>query len=331
MNIFIDTNILLDLYHMSGPDLDELLKIVKLAKNNKLNVLMSEQVCSEFWRNRERVVAEALKLFSNSKISITLPNIIRSNPRSVEIRKIEERFNTLIRELKNDVDIEIQNHKLKADEVIDALFKQCPCRPVSCDIIVKSKKRVELGNPPGKLNSIGDAINWEWLLDILPEYEDLIIISSDSDFESELLPNHPKEYLKREWSNNLYRGELYLFKSLSSFLRKYFPDIKLSGEIDKAIALERLENSMSFKATHKAISTLQNYDDFTDIEIKKIIDAYSLNRQIYSIIGDEDVNNFANKIIRLIKTDSIMENAEKLQNMLSQIDSPHQDQDDFPF
>lgn len=82
MNVFIDTNILLDLYHLSGPDLDELRKVIKLAEIQKLHVLLPDQVEDEFWRNRERVISEALELFSKTKASATLPNLIRANPKS---------------------------------------------------------------------------------------------------------------------------------------------------------------------------------------------------------------------------------------------------------
>jgi len=44
MNIFIDTNILLDLYHLSGPDLDELKKIIKLHQTAQIKIYLPRQV-----------------------------------------------------------------------------------------------------------------------------------------------------------------------------------------------------------------------------------------------------------------------------------------------
>lgn len=61
MKIFIDTNILLDLYHLSGPDLDELEKVLKLMKRQKVKLLIPKQVEDEFWRNRENVINDAIK------------------------------------------------------------------------------------------------------------------------------------------------------------------------------------------------------------------------------------------------------------------------------
>ena len=67
MNIFIDTNILLDLYHLSGPDLDELKKIIKLHQTAQIKIYLPGQVKDEFYRNRERVVKESIELFEKSK------------------------------------------------------------------------------------------------------------------------------------------------------------------------------------------------------------------------------------------------------------------------
>lgn len=334
MNVFIDTNILLDLYHMSGADLDELRKVIKLAEIKKLNVFLPSQVEDEFWRNRERVISEALDLFSKSKASTTLPNLIRANPKSSELRKAVERVNELVKELRQVADNEIADHKLKADDVIDYLFSKCPPQPIDALVIVNAKARKELGNPPGKPNSLGDAINWEWLLKEVPNGENLVIISSDGDFESELLKGRPKEFLLREWMHAKV-SKLELYKGLPEFLKKYFPEIKLSDEIDKTVAIEGLENSFSFAATHNAISSLQKFDDFTEAELLRIIAAYSSNTQIHWILGDEDVLVFAQKVVGLLKTEKLLEAAKPFLTMLQQLevshDEPLDNEDDSPW
>lgn len=330
MNVFIDTNILLDLYHLSGPDLDELRKVIKLAEIKKINVLLPKQVEDEFWRNRERVISEALELFAKTKASATLPNLIRSNPKSSELRQAVERVNELVKELRQVADSEIGSHKLKADEVIDSLFVQCTPQLISKTIIEKAKARKELGNPPGKSNSLGDAVNWEWLIESVPMGEDLVIISSDGDFESELLQGEAKEFLVREW-NREGKGALELFKGLPEFLKSYFPQIKLSGEIDKSIAIENLENSYSFMATHNAISTLQKYDDFKESDLLRIIEAYISNQQIRWILGDDDVYIFANKVVSLLKTEKLQTAAMPLIEMLEQLNTKNTDEDNILF
>lgn len=330
MNVFIDTNILLDLYHLSGPDLDELRKVIKLAEIQKLHVLLPDQVEDEFWRNRERVISEALELFSKTKASATLPNLIRANPKSSELRQAVERVNDLVKELRQVADLEIGDHKLKADEVIDSLFTQCPPQTISRTLVERAKARKDLGNPPGKASSIGDAINWEWLLETVPNGENLVIISSDGDFESELLQGMPKEFLLREWDREK-NGSIQLFKGLPEFLKEYFPEIKLSGEIDKSIAIENLESSYSFMATHNAISALQKHDDFKEADLLRILEAYTKNQQIHWILGDEDVHAFASKVVSLLKTDKLQEAAKPLLEMLTQLEAQKADEDDAPF
>ncbi len=328
MNIFIDTNILLDLYHLSGPDLDELRKVIKLAEVSKLNVLLPSQVEDEFWRNRERVISEALDLFAKTKASATLPNLIRTNPKSSELRHAVERVNELVKELRQVADSEILSHKLKADEVVDSLFAQCKPQTIDKAIIEKAKARKDIGNPPGKANSLGDAVNWEWLLETVQKGDDLVIISSDGDFESELLQGKAKEFLMREWGR-ADKGNLELFKGLPEFLKKYFPEIKLSDEIDKSIAIENLEKSYSFMATHNSISALQKYDDFKEADLMRIIGAYTSNQQIHWILGDDDVHKFANKIVSLLKTEKLQAAAKPLLEMLAQLDAKNAGEDEI--
>ena len=59
-------------------------------------------------------------------------------------------------------------------------------------------RRTEVGNPPGKADSLGDALNWEWLLEQEIEFwdDELILISSDNDYESELIKGKPREFVR---------------------------------------------------------------------------------------------------------------------------------------
>jgi hypothetical protein len=45
---------------------------------------------------------------------------------------------------------------------------------------------MQLGNPPGKPGSCGDAVNWEALLQGCPNGEDLELVSEDRDYASPL-------------------------------------------------------------------------------------------------------------------------------------------------
>jgi predicted nucleic acid-binding protein len=326
MNVFVDTNVLLSLYHLSGPDLDELKKIVKLSENGQIDILLPQQVADEFWRNRERVIKDALDTFAKTKSQYFLPNIVRANSKANELKKASDLVNSLAKTLREEADETIRTQSLAADKIIESLLANC--QTIDEKVIKKAQLRKQIGNPPGKADSLGDAINWEWLLSKADRYDDLIIISADGDFESELTPSTPKEFLVREWERSTDTGKLTLYKGLPEFLKAHFQDIKLSDEIDKLAALEKLEKSLSFDATHNAIAKLIKYDDFTDNEISRIAAAYDNNNQVYMIFGDMDVTVLAKKVISVAKSGAAKQAIKPIEALLEQIE---EDENDIPF
>lgn len=326
MKVFIDTNILLDIYHLSGPDLEELRKLKKMVEKGKVELLVSKQVIDEFWRNRERIIADAMKRFRDSKASAQIPNIIRIYSEAKELKEAVDKVNEIVKQLSDKATADIEADTLKSDEVIRELFSAIKVGAVSPSLIERAQLRSNVGNPPGKKDSLGDAINWEWLLEQKIEFwdDELIIISADGDYESELTKGKLKEYLLREWNDKKTGCELQLEKSLANFLKGKFPDIQLAEEVDKIEAIERLEASGSFAATHKAIAMLDYYDDFKDTEVKRIIKSYLDNSQIQWILGDEDVRGFALKVVELAKSEETIGLSKSLKKLLEQLDEENQ-------
>ena len=326
MKVFIDTNILLDIYHLSGSDLEELRKLKKMVEKGKVELLVSKQIIDEFWRNRERVIADAMKRFRDSKASAQIPNIIRIYPEAKELKEAVDKVNQIVKQLSDRAIADIEADTLKSDEVIKELFSAIKVGAVSPSLIERAQLRSNVGNPPGKKDSLGDAINWEWLLEQEIEFwdDELVIISADGDYESELTKGKPKEYLLREWNDKNIGCELQLEKSLADFLKAKFPDIQLEEEIDKIEAIEQLEDSRSFAATHEAISTLDDYDDFKDSEVKRIIKSYLDNNQIRRILEDADVREFALKVVELAKSEETIGLSKSLKKLLEQLSEENQ-------
>jgi predicted nucleic acid-binding protein len=320
MRVFIDTNILLDIYHLSGADLDELAKLVDLVKSGKVTLLVPQQVMDEFWRNREGVIADALKRFRESKAQATIPNVLRSYPSALKLRQAVDAVNEMVRDLTLQVTADIHSNALKADQIISELFSSSEVHTVPEPVVSRARLRVDLGNPPGKKGSMGDAINWEWLIQSqVPDgVREIVIVSGDGDFESELSKGELREFLLREWNERHPSCLLSLDKSLTDFLKREFPAIQLADETEKLAAIERLEKAWSFTATHRAIEQLSIYDDFKDQEVERILRAYVENRQVYWILGDEDVHSFALKIKSLAKTDATRDLAKKLDELVAQ-------------
>lgn len=91
INLFIDTNIWLSIYEPSSNDLNVFKQISKLI-STKFNLIITEQVYDEFWRNRENKIKEIINMLSNGKynFSIGFPNIIRGYK---EFHEIIEKLN----------------------------------------------------------------------------------------------------------------------------------------------------------------------------------------------------------------------------------------------
>lgn len=333
MKVFIDTNILLDIYQMSGPDLEELKKLNKIIRARQVELLMPQHVLDEFFRNRERVIADALKTFSECKAVLRIPNIIRSYEETADLRAASQTLQETVKLLQSKVMADIEGDRLKADEVIRELFLCASKAETTEEIYVAATRRAALGNPPGKKNSIGDAINWEWLLNCEVEFwgEDLIIISSDSDYESELKKDKPREFLEKEWNKTHPGSNLKLYKSLTKFLFDHFPDIQLSEEVGKEEEILKLEQSNNFAATHIAVAALEKHDDFSDTDILRIIKAYAENNQILWILGDDDVKAFAKRIVSLARTERTRKAAEPLVRAITTLEPKDDDDDDLPF
>jgi hypothetical protein len=73
---------------------------------------------------------------------------------------------------------------------------------------------------------------------------------------------------------------------------------------------------------------LDNFDDFKESEVKRIIAAYLENNQVLWILGDSDVKDFAQKIVAAAKTPEAAEVAATLKRHLDELEG---EDDDLPF
>jgi hypothetical protein len=129
-----------------------------------------------------------------------------------------------------------------------------------------ARTRMAVGNPPGKNGSLGDALNWEVLLQNIPNGEPLYFITDDKDYASPIDSNIFNAYLSKEWQDQKNSKVVY-YKSLSEFFKEHFPKITLASELEKDLVIRDLANSSSFAETHTIISKLNKYSDFTIAQI----------------------------------------------------------------
>ncbi len=297
-NVFIDTNVLLSFYHLTSDDLEELNKLAVLLERNEITLWLTEQVKSEFWRNRENKIADALKGLKQQRLNLQFPQLSRGYDEYTELRELQRRYGEKHARLLQKIGEDAENHTLKADETIRRLFQNAYDIPLSSQIVDKARDRVQIGNPPGKRNSLGDAINWETLLEEVPPGEGLHFITDDQDYFSSLDESKFNEFLLREWSATT-TASFSFYRRLSTFFEDNFPDIKLAAELEKEFLIQKLAASASFAETHTTISKLNSYTEFTADQVNEFADAAIMNDQILLILRDSDVSDFLKSVVAM--------------------------------
>ena len=296
MNLFIDTNIFLSFYHMTSDDLEELKKLGVLIEQKKLALYLTDQVVFEFKRNRENKIGDALKRLREQHLNLQFPQLCKDYDEYHELRKLQKKYEEVHTALLAKINKDVSEHSLKADQIIDALFGKAMNLVTNGSLLEQARYRMQIGNPPGKEGSLGDAINWEALLNHVSDTVDLYFIADDRDYYSSLDENKFKEYLLHEWSEKKHSSVIF-YRQLSAFFKEHFPDIKLASELEKELLIRNLAASQNFAHTHRVIAKLLKYTDFTNAQANAIIEAAVSNNQISWIIEDKDVNQFLRAVI----------------------------------
>lgn len=290
MNLFIDTNLFLNFYHFSSDDLEELEKLIVLISNEKIRLILPEQVKDEFYRNREVKLKDAMKLSEGNWKQNKIPQFYKNYQEYQEIISLSKELSKKFSKLKEKVNSEIDSRRLKADDLIGTLFSIGDFVERSKDLIDKSILRFNIGNPPGKNKSYGDAINWEALLEEVPQGEPLYFLSDDKDYFSKINTSQIDPFLLDEWREKK-KSEIFPFRSFSSFFSSKFPKIKLALELEKEIRMNKLVESGSFASARRAMWNVSELNDYPPELVESFLEACVQNSQIFWISEDEDINN----------------------------------------
>ncbi|EGP5118038.1 PIN domain-containing protein [Enterococcus faecium] len=297
MNVYIDSNIWLGLYHFWQDDLKE---FEKLKNSTEINLFLPQQTRDEVDRNRLAKINDARKKFEDGTIVNTnsLPNLYKEfTEKTDKFNELSKEFNRFFNDWKKDVSAAVQNRELRADVIINELFDKSINYETE-KFYEKAVYRMNIGNPPGKNKSYGDAINWESLLDIIPEGENLYLITDDIDYYDDKKTETVNSFLSEEWKAKK-SSDLYMFNSLSSFFGKHLTHIQLIEEERKDLLVSSLRNSLSFNETHSLVNDLKIYQNsFSDHQVEKLVEAAVLNSQISWILEDEDVNAFYRELLK---------------------------------
>lgn len=295
MNVFIDANIFLGFYSLSPDELEELRKLAALVDAGDLVLWLPEQARDEFHRNRPRVAAEALKALRDSRLKVVFPEMSRGFPEYAvlesAVQMAQKAHSALVSELERKIDAEA----LDADEVIADLFKRAKAIPTD-GLMNRARDRRDLRRPPGKHDSLGDALNWEALLDAVSEEEDIHIVTADGDFRSPLGLCRFNDALATEWVKAK-RGAAYLYRDLGSFSKQHFPALALATDVPKLRAIHALAASSNFAVTHSIVSRLSEFAVFTPEQAHLLVSAAAENSQVRWIAQDKDVCELLRRVI----------------------------------
>lgn len=295
MHVFIDTNILLNFFHFSKDELDALNNIFASHEHGAAKVHLTQQVCDEFRRNRENKIKDALKRFKEVKFAALLPSFMKGYEEYVAIRKLSTELQQLAKSIMEKADADITARNLLADRLIEDIFKRSEILDTTQSVFGDASMRMAIGNPPGKNNSIGDAINWTVLLQSVPSEENLHVISEDGDYYSCINEDAVHPFLEDEWKRKK-KSSLFVYRTLSAFMKEHFDGVAFSFDKTKESLIEDLSSSGSFATTHQIIGKLETYSYFSLKEVERILAAAIENEQFGWIVTDYDVSDFLNKI-----------------------------------
>lgn len=291
-SLFLDANILLDFFRFGDDDISEVGKIVALVQGKDIALYTNSQLKSEIDRNREKVLSESFSSIKATKYALRAPNYCASFPElaalKIALKVAGEKHSALV----STIEDKIKKKDLPADKIIELLFESAQEIEINKSIVDKAKLRLDLGNPPGKKGSLGDAVHWESLLSLSSGYS-FDLVSRDGDFASELDSTEIKGFLLSDWQQKFGQySSISLFPSLGAYFRARFPQIKLSDEAAKNELISRLELSPNFSTTHALISELGAFTFFTTAQVVQLFEILVSNNQVGWVATDADVFDF---------------------------------------
>ncbi len=228
--LFVDTNIYLDFYRIRSDVKTPFLAHLEAIKDH---LVITDQVEMEFKKNRQGAILEGMReLKAPARISV--PSVLKQDKSSTALDKDIANIKQRIQKLRARYTkvFETPARYDKVYQVLQRLF----AKKKDIDLYRKSKKRYEirelaqkrfmLGYPPRKKNdtSIGDAINWEWLIHIAKEKNiDIWIVSRDGDYGATIgEKGFVNDWLKQEFKERINKKRsVILCPRLSQALKEF--------------------------------------------------------------------------------------------------------------
>jgi len=190
--LFVDTNVLLDFYRIRNSDIS--LEYLKQLEACKDRLIVTSQVEMEYKKHRQETIIESLNSFSPPDWNkLTGPAIVADLQAMKMIGKQKEEITRQQKKVNEKIQMILKNptYNDPVYQCLQRLFKNKSdynlSREKSTRFTIRNlaKKRFILGYPPRKKNdtSIGDAVNWEWIIQCAKDSgKHIIIVTRDKDF-----------------------------------------------------------------------------------------------------------------------------------------------------
>ncbi|WBV56935.1 PIN domain-containing protein [Chryseobacterium daecheongense] len=242
--IFIDTNVFLDFYRIRNSDVS--IKLLDEILKHKDSIIITTQIEMEFKKNRQIVFGQTYtELIKTRNFSLSLPHILTVEEEVKDFNETKKKLNDYQSKLE-DKFAAILTNPLEHDQVykkLEEIFVHKSEFNLNRDNIANTviaeaaRKRFDLGYPPRKDsdNSIGDAINWEWIIQCAKTSgKSVIIITRDSDYGYIFKQEpHLNDWLAQEFKDRV-NSENSIF--LTNKLTKAFEIVKI--EVTKEMVEE---------------------------------------------------------------------------------------------
>ena len=190
--IFIDTNVFLDFYRIGTGGMAT--RQLKLVDKYRDIIITNGQVEMEFKKNRQKVIINTIKEVKQSAPKqVQVPPVLLDAQPAKSLKKLQKDIDKQMKTVRGRIE-KIMKNPVKNDPVykgLQDLFRSVSQYNLTRDNDVRHEirelamKRFQLGYPPRKSadTSIGDAVNWEWIVRCAKDSGcDVIIVSRDSDY-----------------------------------------------------------------------------------------------------------------------------------------------------
>lgn len=267
--LFVDTNIWLDFYRAKT---DAALALLRHLETISDRIIVTHQLEMEFKKNRQNAIWEGLQELKSPQ-QIQRPGLFSD---AKEVRSIQDGIKAADARVKKLRDRYIK--ALQKPTVHDPVFKICQrifhkknnlhlAREDKERHVIKRKafRRFILGCPPRKKSdtSIGDAVNWEWMVHCaVARKAELVIVSRDSDygitFDGSSVIN---DHLAQEFSERVSRRrKVVLFSKLSDALKLFRVPVTVKEEQEEEVLVQTSEvTTGTMTSTNETLRDIVKY------------------------------------------------------------------------